>query len=267
MGGSGDEALGDLFLRLTRFACRGRALVGLDALGRADGSCLLGVEGPAVDCSDLVAVCDRRQAMMRVASIAARWQIAELWCSLRSTTSRRYFAASVGSIWRARSAAMNRAVRSPGSPPLWADRCLADAGLVDARDQAGESPCCVEVGEAVRIAEQGSGSPGPGRGSDAGYRAEDLVGIGWGVETLDPLIELVDLGLDRGEKRTSASMSAASSAKSISEPAYSATASRAAARSWSASGCTVLAAAGRGHDLQRAERLGSGAVCAGRRTG
>ena len=50
-------------------------------------------------------------------------QIAELWCSLRSTTSLRYFAASVGSVCRARSAAMNRAV-ARDRRPWWAGAVL-----------------------------------------------------------------------------------------------------------------------------------------------
>ena len=39
-----------------------------------------------------------------------------------------------------------------------------------------------------------------GAGQEAAARFEDLVGIGLGVETLYPLLELVDLGLDCGDE-------------------------------------------------------------------
>jgi hypothetical protein len=134
--------------------------------------------------------------MMRVARIAARWQTAELWCNLRCTTSRRYLAANVGSVCRARSAATNRAVRSPGSPALVG---RAGAWLMPDSLVSGTSP--VKARAAARLAKR-CGSPnrpwmaGASTGPTPGAVWTIWSGSAFEVETLNPGVELVDLCLD-----------------------------------------------------------------------
>src|SRR5215207_11280268 len=131
--------------------------------------------------------------MIRVSSVVAMWQSAELWCLPASIMRRWYLAARVGSIRRAWPAAMNSASRSTASPRLVGPPCRPfspDASRLGTRPVKARAPAR-EVNR-VRVTEPAQDRGGGDRG-DARSGGQDAVRVSGPQQHGSAFVEVFDL--------------------------------------------------------------------------